>query len=90
MKTLVIICALVTAAYLWKFIKTVINGNRPSLSDVLICIIGLVLVANFRFSDGQYREGYNDAIHEAELVNVTDTGYFIDFNGEVHEYTFDR
>lgn len=27
-------------------------------------------------------------ITQAELLNTTETGYFINFNGEVHEYTF--
>lgn len=36
-----------------------------------------------------YNEGYNDAIHDAELIEITNDGYYINFNGEIHSYTFD-
>lgn len=36
--------------------------------------------------DKGYREGYKRAIEEAVLVEVTDTGYIISFNGEDNVY----
>ena len=36
--------------------------------------------------DNGYREGYKRAIEEAVLVEVTDTGYIISFNGENNVY----
>ena len=33
--------------------------------------------------------GRHITIRQAELLDTTDTGYFINFNGEVHTYTFD-
>lgn len=36
--------------------------------------------------DNGYREGYKKAIEEAVLVEVTDTGYIISFNGEDNVY----
>lgn len=34
-----------------------------------------------------YKEGYQDAISEAILVEVNDYGYVISFNGEAHWYS---
>lgn len=33
-----------------------------------------------------YKEGYQDAINEAILIEIDDYGYSISFNGEVHQY----
>ena len=33
-----------------------------------------------------YKEGYQDAIHDAVLIEVNDYGYVISFNGEAHYY----
>ena len=34
-----------------------------------------------------YKEGYQDAISEAILIEVNDCGYVISFNGEIHWYS---
>lgn len=34
-----------------------------------------------------YKEGYQDAISEAVLIEVNDYGYVISFNGEAHWYS---
>lgn len=34
-----------------------------------------------------YKEGYQDAISEAILIEVNDYGYVISFNGEAHWYS---
>ena len=36
-----------------------------------------------------YRNGYQQAIYDAELVESSDTGYILSFNGEENWYTFD-
>ena len=35
-----------------------------------------------------YRNGYQQAIYDAELVESSDTGYILSFNGEENWYTF--
>ena len=49
------------------------------IRNLIIILIALIL--------GIYL-GRHITIRQAELLNTTDTGYFINFNGEVHEYTF--
>ena len=44
---------------------------------IALVAIGLLFVA------------YGKYIKSAELIEVTDEGYLIDFGGEVHEYVFD-
>ena len=36
-----------------------------------------------------FENGYNQAIYDAELVESSDTGYILSFNGEENWYTFD-
>ena len=36
-----------------------------------------------------FENGYQQAIYDAELVESSDTGYILSFNGEENWYTFD-
>ena len=45
-------------------------------------IIGLMFVAYGNYIKKQ-------TIQSAELVGLTETGYYISFEGELHSYTFD-
>ena len=51
-------------------------------STCIVLALIFVLVAG-------YNIGRTNAIHQAELLNTTDTEYFINFGGEVHSYTFE-
>lgn len=35
-----------------------------------------------------YKIGYNEAVKRAELVNSSDAGYTISYDGQLHEYEF--
>ena len=50
----------------------------------LICIV-IVLLSVLAIG---YNIGRVNTIHQAELIDTTDTEYFINFDGEVHSYTF--
>lgn len=51
-----------------------------------IAIIALVVLALI----GGYTIGRHNTIHQAELLDITDTEYHINFGGEVHIYTFEE
>ena len=53
---------------------------------IALVAIGLLFVAYGKYVTTKARE---EAIESAELIEVTDEGYLIDFGGEVHEYVFD-
>ena len=53
---------------------------------MVMVVIGLLFVAYGHWLTKTVRE---DTIKSAELIDVTDEGYLIDFGGEVHEYVFD-
>ena len=58
--------------------KSTVRFNRW----LIIFIIGLVFIMGAEV-------GRSIAIHQAELVEITNAEYLIDFNGETHEYEFD-
>lgn len=49
---------------------------------IVMTVIGLLFVAYGRYI-------VSETIKSAQLIEVTDEGYLIDFDGQVHEYTFD-
>lgn len=88
------------------FFRTVngIDDNKFNISDLIITILCLGIIAQAHFCDidysgsmnkarlNGYNDGYEAAIHSAELIEVNDDNYFIQFGTlgtEVHEYTFD-
>lgn len=86
---ILVIIAIICATYVIRIVDA-INHHNLHVSDILVVLLCLGIIINAHFSDkAVYHNGYVDAIESAELVEVTDEGYFIDFNGEVHEYTFD-
>lgn len=46
---------------------------------ITLALIALALV-------GGYTIGRQHTIHQADLCDITETEYFIDFGGEVHTY----
>ena len=59
-----------------KFIKFIIA----------LVAIGLLFVTYGKYVTTKVRD---EVIKSAELIEVTDEGYLIDFDGDVHEYVFD-
>lgn len=63
--------------------------ERPHQSYVpLIKAVSCVITACAIFTTGMHI-GRHNTIREAELVDITDSEYFIDFGGEVHVYGYD-
>lgn len=54
----------------------------------VIKLICYILIAAFALALG-YTIGRTQTIHQAELIDVTDTEYHIGFGDEIHAYTFD-
>ena len=75
--------AIVGITYLLKLTRDL------KLSNVIIVLLSFALFFVLLDKSNNYKDGYNDAIREATLVETTDEGYFIEFNGEIHEYSFD-
>lgn len=100
---ILIVIGIIGAIY---FLRTIngIDDNKFHISDLLITILcfGIIVQAHFcnidysggmnkAYHDG-YSNGYDAAIESAELIEVTEDGYFIQFGTlgtQVHEYTFD-
>ena len=80
---ILVVIAIVGITYLLKLTRDL------KLSNVIIVLLSFALFFVLLDKHNSYKDGYNDAIHEAMLVETTDEGYFIDCNGEVHEYSFD-
>lgn len=63
------------------------NSEKKFIIRILILVVvGLMFVAYGKYMTKVVRE---DTIKSAELVEVTDDGYLISFDGEVHSYSFD-
>ncbi len=59
-------------------------SEKKFLKSVLVLVlVGLLFVAY-----GRYVE--NSVIKSAELVEVTKDGYTISYNGEMHEYNYNK
>lgn len=57
---------------------------------VAIVVIVLSMLVGYKVGcKSGYESGKNDTIRQAELVEVTDSEYYIDFGGDVHAYTFE-
>lgn len=78
------------------YLHRILFGKKHTKTDVLVCllILGLLLCLADKQTlpeklDQAYRRGYVKAVTSAELLDVTDRGYHIDYEGDVHYYTFD-
>lgn len=100
---ILVIIAIVFAIYVLRTINGIDNNNFH-ISDLLVAILCLAIIAQARFCDidysggmnrarlNGYNDGYEAAIESAELIEVTDDAYYIQFGTlgtQVHEYTFD-
>ena len=48
---------------------------------LLVVVVGLLFVAYGRYVEKR-------TIENANLIEVNDNGYFIEFDGQIHEYNF--
>lgn len=60
-----------------------------SINNIIIYVLAFALFFVLVNKSNTYEKGYNAAIHDAELVGIGQDGYQLNFNGEVHNYTFD-
>ena len=72
--------------YIWlgklrKQILTFRERNTVAITVLVIAIVALAIV-------GGYHMGRYHTIYQAELHNVTEDGYEINFGDEIHSYTF--
>lgn len=64
-----------------------INSEEKFLIRIIIFVaIALMFVGYGKYMDKVVRE---ETIKSAELIEVTDDGYIISFDGEAHSYSFD-
>ena len=71
------------------------NEIKNSIKLVTFAIITALAIAGiihcFTFEAKMkeaFKNGYEQAILDAELTGVTDSGYTLSFNGEEHYYSF--
>lgn len=64
-----------------------INSEYKFIIRIIIFVaVGLMFVAYGKYVTKVVRE---ETIRSAELIEVTDDGYIISFDGEAHSYSFD-
>ena len=64
-----------------------INSEEKFLIRIIIFVaIAIMFVGYGKYVDKVVRE---ETIKSAELIEVTDDGYIISFDGEAHSYSFD-
>ena len=64
-----------------------INSEYKFIIRIIIFVaIALMFVGYGKYVDKVVRE---ETIKSAELIEVTDDGYVISFDGEAHSYSFD-
>lgn len=84
MYILSIILGLMVVAYVFK-----ITFSDYKLNDIIILVLSILFFCYVVGDNTKaYKDGYNDAIHDAELVGIDQDVYQLDFNGQVHNYTF--
>lgn len=78
------------------YLHRVIFGKKHTNTDVLVILLILAMFYHIakvdmhidEQIDQAYRKGYVKAVTSAELIDVTDRGYHIDYEGDVHYYIF--
>lgn len=79
----IIICVLITVFVVLFFCTVVQNMRGKGKANWFFLIIAFCLFA-------AWINGYCEAIKQAELLEVTDEYYTIEFNGMVHIYDCDE
>ena len=96
---ILVIIAIIFAIYMFRVIDS-IEDNNLHISDILVFVLCLVIIIGAKSTDKMasgeiaeaYHNGYMGAIKSAQLIEVNDDGYKIQFGtfgNEVHEYSFD-
>lgn len=96
---ILVVVGIIFAIYAFRVIDS-IEDNNLHISDILVFVLCLVIIISAKSTDKMasgeiaeaYHDGYMGAIESAQLVEVNDDGYKIQFgtfSTEVHEYTFD-
>lgn len=70
--------------------KELKNSIKLILAAVITAFAIVGVIHTLTFEDKMheaFENGYEQAILDAELTSVTDSGYTISFNGEEHIYT---
>lgn len=96
LKTVIFIAiAVIFAIYLFRVIDGIEHKNLD-ISDVIVFILAFVIILNASLTNvaesrkiiNAYNNGYNDAIHDAELVGIGQDIYQLQFGDDIHNYTF--
>ena len=89
---ILVIIGIIGTIYLFRVVDG-IEYNTLRVSDILIAILcfGIIINANItsKNESNAYNNGYNNAVHDAELVSVGEHTYLLQFGNNIHEYTFD-
>ena len=71
--------------------KELKNSIKLVFSAIItaLTIVGIVHTLTFESRmEEAFKNGYEQAILDAELVEMDENGYTISFGGELHSYTF--
>ena len=89
---ILVIIGIIGATYFFRVVDG-IEHNTLRVSDILVAILcfGIIINANItsKNESNAYNNGYNNAIHDAKLVGISEHTYLLQFGNDVHEYTFD-
>lgn len=96
---ILVIVSIILAIYTLRVVND-IEDNNLHISDILVVVLCLIIIIGAKSTDKMasgeiaeaYHNGYMGAIESAQLIEVNDDGYKIQFgtfSTEVHEYTFD-
>ena len=89
---ILVIIGIIGTTYFFRVVDGIEN-NTLRVSDILVAILcfGIIINANItsKNESNAYNNGYNNAIHDAELVSVGEHTYLLQFGNNIHEYTFD-
>lgn len=96
LKTIVfIIISFIFAIYFFRVLNG-IEHKKLNINDILVFILAFLIILNAnlvnkaetdRLNDA-YNNGYNDAIHDAQLIGIGRNIYQLQFGDDIHEYTF--
>lgn len=84
------VIAFVFAIYFLKLVND-IDHKHIDMNNIIIfviCCLALIYAITTDNSSA-YHDGYNDAIHDAQLVGIGQDIYQLQFGDDIHEYTFD-
>ena len=89
---ILVIIGIIGTTYFFRVVDG-IEHNTLRVSDILVAILcfGIIINANItsKNESNAYNNGYNNAVHDAKLVGISEHTYLLQFGNNVHEYTFD-